>query len=75
METLIEKEDSPEFLQSEVMSWSPDARHLKEARAAMEVLGLVSETGSVSRKCRFSKADLKHQGLFFLTLASVWCRS
>lgn len=45
-------------------------RHLKEARAAVEVLGLVSETGGVSRKCGFSKADLRHQGSFFLTLAS-----
>lgn len=46
---------------------------LKEARAAVDVLGLVSETGGVSRKCRFSKADLRHQGSFFLTLASEWC--
>lgn len=52
--------------------------HLKETRAAY-VLGLVSETGSVSRKCRFSKADLNHQGSFFLPLplsgAEVSCCS
>lgn len=47
--------DSPEFLQSEVMGWSPGTRHLKEARAAVEVLGLVSETGSVSRSADSAK--------------------
>lgn len=48
--TLIAKEDYPGFLQREAVSWSPGFRHLWQATATAEVLGIFSETGRVSGK-------------------------